>query len=294
MIKNPDSRQFCTYDLASDAFAGTLSTISYKQIYMVNSTNGNTMRILGSDLPEDSMKITLRGDGQWNVLPCLFDQTISLTQAMAGYYDYAEPGDIIKAHNSFATFTTDRHWEGNLTALHPGEGYLFRRMALGTVTVNFYDNVTNAPRRAQNYNDHHSATLFSNPKAANNMTMIATVQGRELQGAKVRVYVGAELAAEVMPIDSLYFITIQSDAEGTALHFQTEDGIALQPVYPSKDDAAQGNIFRINAHQGAMNAPVRLIPAPAQEEIGAYKIIENDHVVIIRNNEKYDVTGKKL
>lgn len=25
-----------------------------------------------------------------------------------------------------------------------------------------------------------------------------------------------------------------------------------------------------------------------------YKIIENDHVVIIRNNEKYDVTGKKL
>ena len=27
---------------------------------------------------------------------------------------------------------------------------------------------------------------------------------------------------------------------------------------------------------------------------GSHKIIENDHVVIIRNNEKYDVTGKKL
>jgi len=25
-----------------------------------------------------------------------------------------------------------------------------------------------------------------------------------------------------------------------------------------------------------------------------YKLIENDHVVIIRNNEKYDITGKKL
>lgn len=25
-----------------------------------------------------------------------------------------------------------------------------------------------------------------------------------------------------------------------------------------------------------------------------YKIIENDHVIIIRNNERYDVTGKKL
>ena len=29
-------------------------------------------------------------------------------------------------------------------------------------------------------------------------------------------------------------------------------------------------------------------------DINAYKRIENNHVVIIRNNEKYDVTGKKL
>ena len=29
-------------------------------------------------------------------------------------------------------------------------------------------------------------------------------------------------------------------------------------------------------------------------DVNAYKRIENNHVVIIRNNEKYDVTGKKL
>ena len=32
----------------------------------------------------------------------------------------------------------------------------------------------------------------------------------------------------------------------------------------------------------------------ANADINAYKRIENNHVVIIRNNEKYDVTGKKL
>ena len=32
----------------------------------------------------------------------------------------------------------------------------------------------------------------------------------------------------------------------------------------------------------------------ANADINAYKRIENNHAVIIRNNEKYDVTGKKL
>ena len=44
----------------------------------------------------------------------------------------------------------------------------------------------------------------------------------------------------IIPIDSLYFLTIQSD------------------------------------------------------QVGVYKIIENDHVIIIRNGERYDITGKKL
>ena len=29
-------------------------------------------------------------------------------------------------------------------------------------------------------------------------------------------------------------------------------------------------------------------------EASPYKLLEDDHVVIIRNGEKYDVTGKKL
>ena len=52
-----------------------------------------------------------------------------------------------------------------------------------------------------------------------------------------------------------------------------------------------------NAHHGSLQAPVILTPIPSEEGRGEalpYKIIEDDHVVIIKNNEKYDVTGKKL
>ena len=82
-------------------------------------------------------------------------------------------------------------------------------------------------------------------------------------------------------MDSLYFLTIQSDQVGE-LRFEI-DGESLVPE--------SGTInYTADAHHGSLQAPIILKQA---EEVGVYKLIENDHVVIIRNNEKYDVTGKK-
>ena len=44
-------------------------------------------------------------------------------------------------------------------------------------------------------------------------------------------------------------------------------------------------------HHGSLQSPVLLSPA---EENGPYKVIEDDHVIIIRDGERYDVTGVKL
>jgi len=46
-----------------------------------------------------------------------------------------------------------------------------------------------------------------------------------------------------------------------------------------------------NLADKANNAPIILQPA---DKTGVYKIIEDNHVVILRNGERYDVTGKKL
>ena len=42
---------------------------------------------------------------------------------------------------------------------------------------------------------------------------------------------------------------------------------------------------------GSLDVPVVLMKT---DDNRPYKRIENDHVVIIRNNEKYSITGKKL
>ncbi len=93
--------------------------------------------------------------------------------------------------------------------------------------------------------------------------------------------------------EALYFLTIQSDVTGGALRFETEDGVILTP---SPLEKGRGEVSYVpNAHLGSLDAPVILTPSPLEKGRGeVYKLIEDDHVIIIRNGVRYDVTGKKL
>ncbi len=116
------------------------------------------------------------------------------------------------------------------------------------------------------------------------MTMIATLDDGQwtLDKGQLKVYVGGELSAIASPIDSLYFITIQSDRIGE-LRFE----IAGERLMVDGESIR----YTADSHYGTLKAPIVLRKA---DETGVYKIIENNHVIIIRNNERYDVTGKKL
>ena len=315
LIKNPENRQFSTYSVVLDAFVGTLTGWDFRQMYMVYTANGNTLRLNGNTLPEDSMNIRLRGDGQWNAFPCLFNEAMPVTEAMSAYYDDAAPGDLIKSHDRFAVFSSDRRWEGDLTVLRPGEGYLFRRMGKGDVTVDFYKRkaqrlttndqrlTTNRPCPGLTTNDQ-----WTNPRAATNMTMIAKVEGIEISRSRsLGVFVAGELVGVASPVtrnpspvtEVLYFLTIQSDRVGT-LRFETEDGESLEPFDVSKSRNIEISYIP-DAHAGSLESPVILVPvtgnpSPLTRHPSPVtrKLIINDHVVIIRNGIRYDVTGKKL
>ena len=267
-IKTPANRQFCTYSAADNAFVGSLTDLDYRQMYMVYVANDNTLRINGDILPDTAMSLTLRGDGQWTAFPCLFDKAMPIDDAMADYYDYASPGDLVKSHSSFAVFSPDKYWEGDLTALRPGEGYLFRRLGSGAVTINFYN---------KNASESTAQAPAFRGSSATNMTIIAHVDGEGL-----RAYIDNTLVGVATQVDSLYFLTISSD-NGGQLRFETSDGTPLvsrQPIMYSAD-----------SHHGSLLEPVSLTPCESDRP---YKVIENDHVIIIRNSERYDVTGIKL
>ena len=218
------------------------------------------------------------------MLPCLFDRITPLAEALTDYYDHASAGDIIKSHDHFAVFSTDKHWKGDLTALRPGEGYLFRRLGNGSVNLRFYNRSSNAPRRSSSVSDSGlsgEATQYTNTNAATNMTMIAAVEGDGL-----KAYIGEQLVGVASPVtvdnQVLYFLTVQSDSHGE-LRFTTADNQPLTVVGETIRYAA-------DSHAGTLNAPVQLVAGDNRP----CKIIENDHVVIIRNGERYDVTGVRL
>jgi len=294
VIKAPATREFCTYSLAEDRFVGSLAGWDYKQIYMVYTAQGNTLRLNGGQLDESGKVITLAGDGQWSVLPCLLSLETPLSEALTDYFDHATPGDLIKAHNRFAVFSQDKKWEGDLKTMRPGEGYLFRRTGAGSVTMHFFEqaNSEDAPTRSHQ----HAVinTQFSNPQAATNMTMIARLDMYPpiLEDQPIRVYVGDELAAVAEPMminnESLYFLTIQSDKIGTPLRFEMNGQWLNVQI---NDQLVNDQMVNVpDAHHGSLKSPVILRPADDRP----YKIIEDGHVIIIRGGERYDVTGKKL
>jgi hypothetical protein len=311
LIKNPVDKSFCTYDEQSEKFVGTLNRLHYSQMYMVYSAYGNAVRVSGKRLHADSMAVTVRGNGQWSPMPCLLSEATPVMEALSDYFDKAVQGDMIKAHDRFAYFSADKKWEGNLTALYPGEGYLFRRMDPGKVTIHFYNrSAVAAPERGRISSLGQSAAssvahkLYNNPAAATNMTLIATLDLSDSQSAdtaskqSVRVYVGGELAGIAEPMrvgeEYFYFLTIQSDRVGQ-LRFELEDGTPLRTVEDSDNDRkkpVRAVQYAADSHIGTLQKPVRLIIS--QETDSVYKTVENGNVIIIRNGERYDMTGKRL
>ena len=87
--------------------------------------------------------------------------------------------------------------------------------------------------------------------------------------------------------EPLYFLTLQSDHLGK---LRSElDGERLEPVDISTSRSLEiSNVA--DTHHGSLKAPIVL----RKNDNAVYKILENDHVVIIRNNEKYSITGAKL
>ena len=116
------------------------------------------------------------------------------------------------------------------------------------------------------------------------------------------MFVGDELVGVASPItvdgEQLYFITIQSDRVGEKLTFRTADGqwldVQINNPYGEADRSTKGRkeiVNNIDSHIGSLESPVVLTPA---DNDNVYKIIENEHVVIIRDGKRYDITGQKM
>lgn len=254
-IKSASAMQFAEYNGAH--WEGSLSNVNYKQMYMfrVGDDHANT-QVVGRRITTDSER-TIQLSHDWNSLPYLLTYDEDITNAMADYVDHASVGDIIKSQHNFVVFSENLRWEGSLNIMHPGEGYLLKRLAATPVSFTYHNSNKSA---ATSGSKGATPPVFTQSHSAN-MTMIATVENPS-HCTRVLAYVGSSLSAVAMPQvvdgDTLFFITIGSD-QGGQVSFLLEYGDNLTGI------ASKRFSYQPNAHFGTLRQPVMLALEPSGE-----------------------------
>ena len=289
MIKTPSERQVAQFD--DGTWKGTLSTINFRQMYMAKSVAAVTISIDGKKLTDAERTVTLYNG--WSSMAYLLDEPMSVQDALADYLGNAREGDVIKSKTAVAVFSKNRRWEGSLQTMRPGQGYLFRRLSPGTVTMTYYPKPTAKASSRAPLDEGRGSSRY-----ATNMTMVVRMDNGQwtMDNGSLLAYLGDELAGEAVPQvvdgDTLYFLTIASDQEAR-VRFTTSDGRELSIVNLPQSSINHPFVnYKANAHHGTLSEPVVLAPV---DDLQPMKVLENGILYILMpDGTRYDATGKEL
>ena len=229
---------------------------------------------------------------------------MTVDEALAG----VQPkwGDIIKSQTGVSVYDL-YGWEGTLTALEPGHGYLYYSTDSTAKSFVYPDPAGNIRRVQRKL----MAKLVESRKSKvesrkvymaypSNMTMTIRLMDGEavVDTCEIAAYIGGECRGAVRAhTDSLYYLVIAGDGAGQPMELRTvingEERVIDQTLTFVSDNHLgtpwEPYVIQLNAVQG-----VEEIEASAT--LGGYrKILINGILYIVRpNGEMYDVTGKKV
>ncbi len=114
---------------------GTLSAITNEQSYRIRTTSPCQAVITGQPALPENHPITVNTGWNWIGFPSA--QPLSLTSALSAFAP--EVNDQIKGRYNFATYLGNYggvdYWDGLLTTLEPGQGYMYRSFATTAKTL---------------------------------------------------------------------------------------------------------------------------------------------------------------
>lgn len=180
-----------------NGWVGQLTEIDNDQMYLVHSSQPQSLHISGPAVDPTSHKLTIRGakeDGtpRWNYISYLPSDNFTLKEALAGYD--AKEGDIVKSQTQMAMYSGNLGWIGSLTYMENGKGYMLQRQSQDDAQLQ-YPSKTSVGRKAK-----AAMAAAKNADGTNayfpysaNMTAVVEVEGVSLQqGDRLVSYVGGE------------------------------------------------------------------------------------------------------
>lgn len=265
---------------------GTPFTFSADSVYFLHVAKPGQMGVVGT-LIADSCRFVKLGSG-WNYLPYKMSTTQDISTALAGYFDHAQQGDIIKSYDAFAVYSTAVNaWIGSLTHLKPGEGYMLFRNGSDSVVMPYVSDVraTYAPVRRE------VATSLSGSRF--NMPMVLTVDGCR-EGDILEALIGGKVVTSAQADAEGRFWMLISAAEGSDIRFRYAGPAG-------EADIAQPIFFRSDiASVGSADSPYSLLLGGDMADV--YPSPFSDHIVFTASGEEnapvefalYDAAGRCL
>ena len=228
-------------------WTGEMNIDSYAKMYKLKATAAYQENVVGAPANPQAVDITLKANGwSWIGYPA------QASNSLAAAFSDANPqdGDMVKNQTGFSVYTGGE-WIGTLTAVIPGDGYLYCSTANTQKTFNYpVPQVSGYTNNSRAFN-HAFASHFES-----NMTMIAVVMdGAEvIENAQVSVYAGTKLCgfSQNTVKDNRHFLTIggeKGQADVLTYVVRTDDG---QEYMLQMEDA---NFFEADAQKGSMSAP---------------------------------------
>ena len=180
--------------------------ISPKKAYAIKVQKSCNFPIGGTVVKADTARTVQLKHG-WNAIGYTPIANLAVETALSDYYDYAQPGDVIKSHTEFAYFTKTGNtgrWRGSLHYMKPGEGYMMLRTGATTesFTYPFYDLNSNyredwtasASRSAAARGSYTEEPRNAVRQWRNTMSVSAVVEGFALEeGDRLVAYTNGQL-----------------------------------------------------------------------------------------------------
>ena len=274
-----------------------------------NATLDPQLSVSGKRLPSDSMGVMI--EQGWNWLPYTPLSTMVVDEALAGVQP--KEGDIIKSQTGVSVYDI-YGWEGTLTALEPGHGYLYYSTDSTSKSFTYPDltaSVSHMQRKLMAKSLSGKAgltTQWSNSASGqvlraypSNMTMTIRLMDGEavVDTCEIAAYIGGECRGAVRAhTDSLYYLVIAGDGAGQPMELRTvidgEERVIDKTLTFVSDNHIgtpwEPYVIQLNAAQGVEDVQGNNVQCTKVR-----KVLINNHIYILRpDGEMYDVTGKRV
>jgi len=202
------------------------------KMQMAEPADERTYDFYGGSLANAIQNTSLRA--KWNYLPNPLFFDASLTEAFSETMTFVDGDRIVSKEDGFAEYNGG--WEGTLTSLTPGEGYMFYNAGTAQRDLQFVNQfgfgqevvTPGGGESRMKTARRESVWQYDARRFRDNMSIVATIEGMaSVDHCSVGAFVGDECRGEGRAVNGKMFITVHADA-GEQISFRLRDELTGQ------------------------------------------------------------------